>query len=539
MLVSMLLAGCFDTDKGPAPPPNSFYYPTGLTASPAGHALYVANSDFDLQYSAGTIQALDLDRLRAKVSKLLVDASGETAVDEMGRALLDGSGQPRKVLKVNCARVEGLEPNSKRPNDAILYPGPCTPIDLEPAGEPSFIRNVVEIGAFATNIRFLRQPPALGSSGADSARPARLMLPVRGDPSLTWIDVDDDTGGAAQSFKLDCGQGGSKRCSDAHRSGIDPATNTRDLTLPPEPFDLAVSDRGDVMVMTHQTSGAVSLLQNGWSGDEKPTPTACSTGVTQPTLQFVYSGLPTQVSGVVALPTPRRVLLGNSDDGTARAYAPGFLVGYRDAARLDVLRYIDDCKSQPRRPYLAASGGGTGIALTAGGIDSRSIAVDASEMRACEASCGDADLACLDVCVGVPMGLYVASRTPSSLLGGTLQDESASLSELIPLPQGASRVEVGQVTDRQGKRQTRVFVLSFDEKQVTVYNPATQTVEKQMPTGRGPSALTFDTAEGASFGYLAYFTDSYLSVIDLDMRHSTYLTLIANVGRPQAPRESQ
>ncbi|MCU0692255.1 MAG: hypothetical protein MUF54_12720, partial [Polyangiaceae bacterium] len=54
---------CVSPGEGPFPPGDRMYYPVGLAISPGGHTLYVANSDFDLQYNGGTVLALDLDRL--------------------------------------------------------------------------------------------------------------------------------------------------------------------------------------------------------------------------------------------------------------------------------------------------------------------------------------------------------------------------------------------------------------------------------------------------------------------------------------------
>ena len=58
-----LASGCFYNESGLPPPTNSFYYPTGLAVSPGRSVMYVANSDFDLQYNAGTVQALNLTAL--------------------------------------------------------------------------------------------------------------------------------------------------------------------------------------------------------------------------------------------------------------------------------------------------------------------------------------------------------------------------------------------------------------------------------------------------------------------------------------------
>jgi hypothetical protein len=69
-------------------------------------------------------------------------------------------------------------------------------------------------------------------------------------------------------------------------------------------------------------------------------------------------------------------------------------------------------------------------------------------------------------------------------------------------------------------------------------------------TGRGPNAIAFDTTCSAApnapcgtddmaFLYVGHFTDSYLGVVDLDMRQSTFGTMFASLGSPLLPVESQ
>ena len=59
-----MLAGCYSTGEGPSPSVSSLYFPVGLAVSPGGTALYVANSDFDLRFNAGTVAEYDLARIR-------------------------------------------------------------------------------------------------------------------------------------------------------------------------------------------------------------------------------------------------------------------------------------------------------------------------------------------------------------------------------------------------------------------------------------------------------------------------------------------
>lgn len=513
-------AGCFSTDQGLPPPEQQFYFPTGLSVSPGGKALFVANSDFDLQFRAGTIQALDLVRLRAALPRL------------------GANGRP------DCASV-GLAVNDQV--DAILSPAPCAPIDLNnpPGGGGSLVRASVAIGAFVSDLHFVRRPPI----GAESKTEARLLASVRGDPSITWLTVDDDSGGE-QGFRLDCGQRDSGRCDDAHRAGIDPTASLRELVLPGEPFDLAVSERTDAILVSHQTAGAVSLLLNGWSAQNPLFASQCASRPTLPdrlTLSFVLSGLPSGATGVAALPMPRLAALYPQEI----PYSPAFLVGFRNSAEIDIIRYVDDCASSPTRAFLALTGR-AGVNVNAGGFDSRSIVVDDTTRKGCEAGCSDTDKECLAGCAGVPVDVFLANRAPPSLVIGQATgsvsqygtDDYVRFSDTIPLAQGASQVIRGHIIDRDGQKKPRIFILCFDARLLYVYDPEARGVEASLLTGRGPASLVFDPGVGpgegaANLAYLAHFTDSYLSVLDLDMRHtSTYLTILANVGVPVPPRES-
>ena len=48
---------------------------------------------------------------------------------------------------------------------------------------------------------------------------------------------------------------------------------------------------------------------------------------------------------------------------------------------------------------------------------------------------------------------------------------------------------VGKIVDRDGKLQTRAFVICFDARLIFVVDPDLRVVERVVQTGRGPSAL--------------------------------------------------
>src|SRR5450432_3007905 len=60
LATSAVGASCFTGTVGLEPPLANAYFPTALTISPGRSTLYIASSDFDLQYSGGTVLAVDL-----------------------------------------------------------------------------------------------------------------------------------------------------------------------------------------------------------------------------------------------------------------------------------------------------------------------------------------------------------------------------------------------------------------------------------------------------------------------------------------------
>ena len=559
-----LASGCYSTGQGPEPQANDLYFPVGILPSPGGHALYVANSDYDLKYNGGTIEVYNLDDIR------------DVALRPFW------SPDPADDTSDPCF---GLGPN---PN-VILYPGPCGPLDLNrPPARPvpydgSLFKRAAKIGAFATDVVMACRPSsdivfggtADCSRGGISAgeKGARLFVPVRGDRSLTFLDVDDDREGGVQTFKLECGQGSNGgSCSDAYRSGIDPAENTRGLTLPAEPFGVAISDRADSLVLTHQSSGgagSVSLFTGKSTDDEGRSVNTVLDA--KPRLEYVQSDLPGSATGIAALPTPAiDTFLGF---GQAN-YQPGYAVAYRLRAQIDVVRFFDDSFGSPRRPYLQRTAAFP-LSATPSGSDSRDIAFETSpssqratcergcfrdsldscitdcarlpaDQRArCESTCRNAGVqACLTDCARIPIGVYISNRSPASLIIGELRlpngsgsSESLTFYDSVALSTGTSRVVIGRIHDRRdppGVSRPRVFVVSFDSRTITIYDPAERRIDGLIRTGRGPHAFVMDPTH--PIAYVGHFTDSYIGLVDLDQSHPlTYGSIVATIGIPTAP----
>jgi hypothetical protein len=601
-LSAVLLSSCYSPGDGVAPPLNEIYFPTGLaldviptmsTMAPAAPAhLFIASSDFDLQYRASALASFDLNVLHDHYLPQLcnTDADCDTQHCDNGEATNPAQDSGNREVTPSASYfcfdpAVNVEPNGllqpclplaqQSTADQVLYPGHCAAIDPRIVVDGhNLITTSVQIGAFATDAVFrVPGPDADGNPvmGGGTLPDGRLFIPVRGDATLHWIDTYDDG-------HLDCGQSDSPdgSCDDAHRVGDDEVEESQNsLRQEPEPFAIAIDDAGQNVAITNQTTGSVSLYVNHWVDGPS----------VRPDLVYLLTGLPTAPVGIAALPTPRLI------DPTS--YEPGFLAVYADAPQVDLLRVHVEGKpvNPPQDSAMAplsyavrtlTRAGSASINANSIGSDSRGIAIDDSERKADYVACAPACdptspkwLGC--VCPGATPGapltpctqalqtclqsahqpsVYVSNRAPASVLIGTLASDKTYISgtselpefsDSLPLTQGPSRVVLGKVRvpgttypDSHGAfaLEQRVFIVCFDSRRIYIYDPVRQVVDAIVTTGRGPFALAIDEQRG--LGYVAHFTDSYLGVISLDQRFpNNYAQIIASVGIPTPPRASK
>lgn len=512
---------CFTSAEGRRPDAAELYFPTGLMVSPGNTTLYVANSDFDLQFAGGSVQAIDLRTMRKAIRGIAQElAAGGSKADA-------------------CASVgRGLNP------EPWLHPGPCEPFPVK-----QWVGGTALIGAFASGLLLTHRPDGVG---------ARLFVPVRGDPSITYLDVDDDRAGSthAPTFQLDCAVDEQGFCSTAHRIGQDRDRTLRGIQLPADPVGIAASADGVAVVSAHQTQQAASLIINDWDG--------------VPWLSYFTSSLPPGPTELASIPPPALVAAAEAQAtalGYEFEYRAGFLVTFRSSPEVDLLHYVPDSGAAPPRPFLTKASVST-ITTNASNFDSRGIAVVATERQACEASCGGApQLDCLWGCAEIPLQVFAANRNPASLLIGELSTrvdatsievpgepeprsvptgiaESLWFYDSVPLGIGASRVETGQVINEQGELEPRVFAVCFDSRTVYIYDPVRGRTEAVVRTGRGPHDVAVDAGieagEPYAYLYVGHFTDSYIGVVELDRRRPlTYGQMFASVGTPNAPQEEK
>jgi DNA-binding beta-propeller fold protein YncE len=529
-LLAINAGACFDPDDGREPPLDRIYFPTGLALSPDGNRLYLANSDWDLQFNAGSVQVYDTGRLRELLprhcdSDADCEASSERcdlapAADPNG-AQLAGSHWCVDAQTLDPCRGLGLQSAAER----LVAPGLCSAFESR---DPELLLGSVRIGAFATDLVYRENPTGGG----------RLFAPVRSDATLHWIDVRGGTVAGGPERELECGQGASGECDANHRRGDGATESTAEGDgLPIEPFGLDATLDGTAVVVTHQTEGKVSLFVNDWQRSGAG-----------PELAFVLENLPALPLHVSSIPIPEVARLERASDAPRQlGYQPGFWLAFRGTSPffnpfIQLIRYFDSVDASDGRPFLERAFADR-ITTTAS-IDIRGMAVDASTRTACEVACAPGDLPCLSACAGIALDVYLANAPPFSgslLIGKStsvrrneISNDRLRVSDMVAVDEGPSRTVIGYITDEQGQLRRRVFVASFDSRSVTIYDPEARVVEARVATGRGPTALAIDGAN--ALAYVAHFTDSYVGVIDLDRRHDTFGTIIRALGQPSAPR---
>ena len=591
-----LVPACYSAGDGTSPPGKSFYFPVGLAVSEGGNVLYVANSDFDLQWNGGTLQSYDLHYIRKDTLLAICDPTNPNLPLERTPTRGGTNPCPGDPPLYRDDGTGGRQPLGET----------CSP----PTDSRRYERDSVVIGAFATDLQ-------LWNGGNDPTVPrTRLFVPVRGDASLTWADVssdvtrdasgrfasapppsETDTTSTYAAFALDCGSRGSEnRCDSAHHAGnnSDEPGNSRHVTMPGEPFGMAQSEDGTAIVITHQTDTKASLLMTGLAvtKSDPASPPVTTTVVKQnPNLQFVLDGLPLGGNGIAAIPHDR-----SSGVNVNQA----FLETTRSVAELDLLRFYSDeapssapgvsgaGQSSLLRPFIEKESAFS-LTANAGGSDSRGIVIDPTPRYACAAAIdpsltGAALSDAQQACARKPARVFFTNRSPATLVIGEIGEPSISgdatydpdrlvVYKNIPLTFGPSRVYLAPIVDQDGNYALRLFIVCFDSSAIFVFDPDSGLVENIIRVGQGPFAMAFDPFDVADvaarkpvpgdtarypgnltlkryrFAYVASFTQSHVQVIDLDNSQvhepcattqaqpsSTFERVVYTLGKPTLPR---
>ena len=538
LLGAAAASACALNQQGVDPPADTFFYPASAVVDPSESWLFVTNSNADLRYNDGTLVMVDLngaERDRTQPGGL-VPATGAGAVQETwGPCPQEDYVSPLSRSDPQICCWDLLDPNILNCDERRYVQPDAT----------------VRIGSFAAGMVWQdlcsgpcdANAPECMNQPAPAANQGRLMIGVRGDTSLTWVDVKVTGGDPHPSFK--CGQpsGSLGECGADHRI-IDTSsaltTETMDksaplVPVPDEPYALALDDQLGLLYVGHLVGSTATVDTGGVSlfNVSSTTMDLVSTTMDDGMSNFISpfpSPFPPNGSGAYGITALKRhVPLGQP---------PG--VGHEIFASS---RYVPLITSMGAfgNPSSGCLHDTADIVVEPAG-ESFNTGLLGAEMRGVEFIEPPATdpAAPPDPTAPPPYAnrAYALQRVPPALVGfdiarnnsGGMVTTPTDVSETCSSP---TFLYQHKVTDAEG---TRLYVNCFDTGEIYVFDPAIPTLLTTFQVGRGPAGLVFPD-DSSPIAYLLGFRDNNISVLDLAPGSQTQYHVIQRLGFPsETPR---
>jgi hypothetical protein len=508
------LPACGLNQGGVEPPKDTIAYPASAVMDRYGNWLFVTNSNADLRYNDGTVMALSL----------------ALAEDDRKRANTQGAceavnySNPRSDTPFCCH--DALDPNILNCDERAYVVGPDGVIGNGNGN--------VRIGSFAAGM-VLQKPVCPRDFDTDpsgstpcgvcmdldtAANPDvddRLLIGVRGDTSLTFVDVKSQTDNGVPRtdlpplMKCVTGADGPEpstdfaSCDAAHRiiraesaiATISDDPDPPDIALPDEPYALAVDPAHGLLFIGHLTGNTTRPYTGGFSlFDVAP---GGSGPLDEPRFIAPFpSPFPPNSLGAIGV--------------SAVKYTNGFVyASSRYIPQVVRLGSTATCAppntpdATPIRDIVAYPDGTTYSTPLSGG-----------ETRGIEFVSPDRS--------------FVLQRNPPALIG-FLGTTPTDVLETCGSPTFLSKYPDPDIPGVS----PRLFVTCFADGEVYVFDPAVPRLVKTFVVGRGPSGLVFDAARQVA--YVVGFGDNNISVIDLAPGSRTEYHVIQRIGFPRtSPR---
>jgi DNA-binding beta-propeller fold protein YncE len=447
LLGALLVVGCTASGEEVQPKADEIFFPTGIAVAPGEKVAFVTNANSELRYDSGSIGVIDLERTTSVISAW---TQSKTIPDDI---CIVGTGDNKRQV-------------------------PCCEQDPEHSEtlvcEEQMLLNTsegVRIGNFATDISI----QDLGGGRL------RLLVPTRGDPSIAWADWD------GSSLSCNASGGAFELCDDAHRLSY--VQNDADLaSIPEEPFNVFADSAGEFAMVTHLTTGAVTLIDSPKDSDRVQVADV---------LSGIFAADPSNgirgATGIVGrLPNaPNDIIyVGSRSEDRIQTFTVGRPVNGASPFMLPGNWF-----------FLDAVGGNNG-----GSSDTRGMAASVDGSR-----------------------LFVVNRRPPSL-----QVWDTSLS-----PTGFPKNKAIGATDicRQGSTvaisgsgdEERAYVTCFQDGQVYVVDPRGDVdVEDIILVGRGPYAAA--AAKAANLLLVTNFLEDTIGVIDTAPGSKNHNRVVLRIG---------
>ena len=445
LLVCGITAACTASASEVRAPADQLFFPTGMAVSPGDSLLFVTNANSELRYDSGSVSVIDL----AAVDQVI---AGWTSASQTVPANCQQDTDHRETLV--CDEAQFI---------------------LKDAG--------ARIGNFATDIAV----QDLQNNGK-----LRLIVPTRGDPSVTWLDWD--------GTQLHCNSSstGFALCDEQHRLSY--VHNDPNLALlPDEPFGVYADSLSDFAMVTHLSSGAITLIDSPRGGS--PVIADVVAGLFQPDPLTGLRGA-TGVAGRNQGPDDI-VYVGSRSENRIQMLTVGTPANYPDPNHPDHSRYII-----PGDYFFEDFVGGNGAGLSS---DTRGMTFSQNGNR-----------------------LYVVNRRPPSL-----QVYDTSLSPTgFPSNTGIAATDIcreaSTVTALDAGDGDRAYVSCFQDGQLYIVDPrGTGSVEAIVTVGRGPYAVV--AAPTRNKIYVSNYLEDTIAVLDVSPTSPTRDRVVLRIGTPKAP----
>jgi hypothetical protein len=446
------LAACTASESAVEPPDSQFFFPTAAAVAPDDSVLFVTNGNSDLTYDSGSVSVVDLNIVDTIAGNWT--ASGiippNPADSDCAKTDADGSSNccfpdPTNALSLICDETQFMVPD---------------------AG--------ARIGNFATDIAM--QDTENGTF--------RLIIPTRGDPSITWVDWSGtalNCNSDDKTFEL---------CDDDHRiSYLD--NNQYIGILPDEPFFAWASSTGQFAVVSMFDTGDVTLINSPIGAKAVAADLSVAPFNPDPNTGLVGAA---GVGGRIT-PTGDIVYVGGTTEDRIQTYTVG--------------HPVDD--SNPfliEGPYffLDAVGGQAGDSE-----DTRGITFSADSSR-----------------------MYLINRDPPSLqIFDTAIDEQGTPANVAIGAADLCR-EANLLADVNSGDGDRIYVTCFQDGVIDVLDPnGGGTLIDQIETGSGPYAVAASVARNKI--YVTNFLEDTVSVIDIAPGSPTRDRVVLRIGTVKPP----
>ncbi len=521
---SPVVFGCGLNQEGVRPWQDSIGYPASAVLDQSGDWLFVANSNADLRYNDVTLIALRL--ARAKEDRL---KRGVT---------IEGAFVPAET----CPSINYVRPRGESGDFCCVDPLDPYIINCD---ERRYIEKgaTVRIGSFAAGM--VRQDPKCGVDAQNDCESgcvkdelgaplSRLLLAVRGDTSLTYVDVRPegvDARGNPENLVLDCVGDSTDHtngeefaaCDDDHRiveteSGLALASEDADppaVRFPDEPYTLAIDEDKGLLYVGHLAgstnrpgSGGVSLF------DVAPVNQTMRPPRFVATFANIFAPSSTGLMGVTSLrwiQAKDRVGQGSAVFATSR-YLP-MVTGLSATTALGCPGRKADM--EPIRE-IAVFGSGETYGTTLTGSETRGIQFVKSE-----ASVVDANGMTKQESVE---HAFVLQRVPPTVVD-FYQTNPNQVIEVCQSPTFLQKNLPENPADE------RLFVTCFDSGEIFVIDPFTPRVERIFSVGRGPAGLVFPPND-PNVAYVVGFGDNNISVVDIEPGSPSQYHVIQRIGFP-------